>query len=434
MNNKFPPLPVRIAVAVIVIGTLAYFGYRSLNNTSSSELTASGSIEATIVNIAPEIAGKVTDVLATESLSVKRNDPLLHLDPSLLTAQRAVAAAAVDSANAALASAQIKYDQTLQAAIAAQDAQRAKDLKTSVPGSFDQPAWYFDQAEQADSAKSELDNAQIALDDANANLELVINDLRNSKYLNAEKRLADARAAFLVADTVKTEAQDASNTGQLLEAANDYHEIAQTELDDAQTEYNDLLTTDEAKDIEYARGKVIAAQQRYYSAYSRWLSFQTGEESPAVTSALKSLEQAKSAVTQADANLALLDTQLAKLNIVAPMDGVILARNVEPGEFVQPGAVAMTMADLTDLTITVYVPENLYGQVALGQTAEVRVDSFPDMVFTATVVHISDQAEFTPRNVQTVEGRSSTFYAIKLKVEDLEGKLKIGMPADVVFK
>ena len=68
------------------------------------------------------------------------------------------------------------------------------------------------------------------------------------------------------------------------------------------------------------------------------------------------------------------------------------------------------------------------------QSAEVRVDSFPDLTFTATVVHIADQAEFTPRNVQTVEGRSSTFYAIKLKVEDPGGKLKIGMPADVAFK
>jgi HlyD family secretion protein len=70
----------------------------------------------------------------------------------------------------------------------------------------------------------------------------------------------------------------------------------------------------------------------------------------------------------------------------------------------------------------------------LGQTAEVRVDSFPGLTFTATVVHIADQAEFTPRNVQTVEGRSSTFYAIKLQVSDPDGKLKIGMPADVVFK
>ena len=165
MNNKFPPLPVRIAVAVIVIGTLAYFGFRSLNNTGPSDLTASGTIEATIVNVAPEIAGKVTDVLVQESQPVKMNDPLLHLDPNLLTAQRAVAAASVDSANAALAAAQVKYDQALQAAIAAQDAQRAKDLKVSKPGDFSQPAWFFDPAEQVQSAKLELDNAQTALTD-----------------------------------------------------------------------------------------------------------------------------------------------------------------------------------------------------------------------------------------------------------------------------
>ena len=151
-------------------------------------------------------------------------------------------------------------------------------------------------------------------------------------------------------------------------------------------------------------------------------------------SAETALAQTHAAVKQSQANLDLLDAQIAKLDIYAVMDGVILSRNVEPGEFVQPGAVALTMADLTNLTITVYVPEDRYGQISLGQTAEVRVDSFPGLTFTATVVHIADQAEFTPRNVQTVEGRSSTFYAIKLQVSDPDGKLKIGMPADVVFK
>ncbi|MCX6059073.1 MAG: efflux RND transporter periplasmic adaptor subunit [Chloroflexi bacterium] len=434
MKNKFPPMPVRILLAVIAVGALVYVAYRTLNDSVSTDLVASGSIEATIVNVSPEIAGKVTDVLVQESQPVKMNDPLLHLDPNLLTAQRAVAAASVDSANAALASAQVKYDQALQAAIAAQDAQRAKDLKVSKPGDFSQPAWFFDPAEQVQSAKLELDNAQTALNDVAENLKNVISKLNDSAYLKAEKRLADARAAFLIADAVKSQAEDASNSGGLLDAANDYYEIALTELDDAQIAYNDLLTTDQANDLEYARGKVIAAQQRYYAAYARWLSFQTGAESPAVVAALKSLDQANFSVAQADANLALLDTQVTKLAILAPMDGVILVRNVEPGEFVQSGAVALTMADLTDLTITVYVPEALYGQVSLNQTAEVRVDSFPDLTFTATVVHIADQAEFTPRNVQTVEGRSSTFYAIKLKVADPAGKLKIGMPADVVFK
>jgi HlyD family secretion protein len=116
------------------------------------------------------------------------------------------------------------------------------------------------------------------------------------------------------------------------------------------------------------------------------------------------------------------------------MDGTVLTRNIEPGEFVQPGSVAFALADLNNITITVYVPEDRYGEISLGEQATVAVDSFPGQTFTGEVIHIADQAEFTPRNVQTVEGRSSTVYAIKLKVTDSEGKLKIGMPADVVFK
>ena len=154
----------------------------------------------------------------------------------------------------------------------------------------------------------------------------------------------------------------------------------------------------------------------------------------ALSQAQAAADQSQKAIEQAQANLDLTNAQIEKLTVFSPMDGVVLTRNVESGEYVQPGAVALTMADITDLTITVYVPENRYGEVKLGQTAEVRVDSFPDLAFTATVVHVADQAEFTPRNVQTVEGRSSTFYAIKLKVNDPDGKLKIGMPADVVFK
>jgi multidrug resistance efflux pump len=93
----------------------------------------------------------------------------------------------------------------------------------------------------------------------------------------------------------------------------------------------------------------------------------------------------------------------------------------------------MTLGQLDNLSITVYVPENLYGGLSLGQSASVTVDSFPGETFNATVTHIADQAEFTPRNVQTAEGRSTTVFAIKLQVQDTVGKLKPGMPADVVF-
>lgn len=434
MQPKLPPLPVRIVVAIIVIGALAYFGFKSLAQNTDNTLSASGTIEAAIVNVSPEMSGKVTEVNADEGNLVTKNQPLLNLDPSLLTAQQAVASAAVDSANAALASAQTKYDQTLDAALAAQATQRSKDWQASVPSEFDQPNWFIEQDAQIAAAQAELDVAKTAIDEATTKLDKVIVRLDVTDYLNAEKRLAEARAAFVIADQVKTQASDAADNSGLLDAAQDYYDDALIDLNDAEKDYNDLLDTEAVTDVNYARGQVLVAQQRYDAAYARLLSLQTGADSPAVIASAKSLDQAKSALSQAEASLSLIEAQIAKLTVNAPIDGVILNRNVEPGEFVQPGAVAMTMADLSNLTITVYIPEDRYGLISLGQTAEVKVDSFPDMTFTATVVHIADQAEFTPRNVQTVEGRSATLYAIKLNVQDPEGKLKIGMPADVVFK
>ena len=120
-------------------------------------------------------------------------------------------------------------------------------------------------------------------------------------------------------------------------------------------------------------------------------------------------------------------------NITSPIDGVVLERLVEPSEFAAPGSTVMVIASLDMLTLTIYVPENLYGQFFLGQTYPVTVDSFPGQTFNGTVSFISNQAEFTPRNVQTTDSRETTVYAIKLDLDPSGGMLKPGMPADVHF-
>jgi multidrug resistance efflux pump len=117
-----------------------------------------------------------------------------------------------------------------------------------------------------------------------------------------------------------------------------------------------------------------------------------------------------------------------------PIDGVVLDRAVEPGEIVSPGATLVTISDLNTLTLTVYVPEDRYGKIILGQTCQVTVDSFPGRNFSGTVSHIAEQAEFTPRNVQTTDSRKNTVFAIKLDMAPSNGLLKPGMPADVHFQ
>ncbi|MBE2237615.1 MAG: efflux RND transporter periplasmic adaptor subunit [Caldilineaceae bacterium] len=119
--------------------------------------------------------------------------------------------------------------------------------------------------------------------------------------------------------------------------------------------------------------------------------------------------------------------------VLALIDGVVLYRSVEPGEVAAPGAPLIIVGDLDHMTLTVYVPEDRYGQIMLGESYPVTVDSFPTEVFTGTVSHIADRAEFTPRNVQTTDSRRTTVFAIKLELAPSEGKLKPGMPADVNF-
>jgi HlyD family secretion protein len=447
MQHKRPPVPV-IVVLLLVLLVAAYFGLQALFAEENGGLQASGTIEAVDVSVSPEMAGKVVEVLAAEGDTVKTSAPLLRLDDSLLAAQRTVAAAQVEvakaavvTAEAALAIAQNQYDLTVQSALTAEQTARAREWRFSAPNEFNQPAWYFTQSEQLDAALVEVEAAQAALDDSFGNLQQVTTSLDNGVFLNAEKRLSNARVAFLVADDVKINADYAAEGGGLQTAANAAYNAALDEVRAAQNEYNAQLSTQSAREVLEARGKVIVAQQRFDTAQARLTAIKTGFYSPAVVTAQYGLEQAQAAVEQAriavlqsEANLALLDTQMEKLAVFAPVDGTVITRNVEPGEFVQPGATIFTLADLTSLTITVYVPEDRYGEISLGLQAEVTVDSFPGKMFTAQVTYISDTAEYTPRNVQTVEGRSATVYAVKLKVDDPEGKLKPGMPADVSFR
>jgi multidrug resistance efflux pump len=129
-------------------------------------------------------------------------------------------------------------------------------------------------------------------------------------------------------------------------------------------------------------------------------------------------------------------TQASSTNekIISPLDGVVLELLFQPGETATPGANLVVVSNLNALTLTVYVPEDRYGAILLGQVYPVTVDSFPGQSFNGRVAHISDQAEFTPRNVQTTDSRKATVFAIKLDLDPSDGLLKPGMPADVHFE
>ena len=170
------------------------------------------------------------------------------------------------------------------------------------------------------------------------------------------------------------------------------------------------------------------------------MSLRTGEESGQVKVAQNAVIQAEAAIEQAEAGLlqakaakTLAQLQQDRTQIKAPIDGIVLTRNVELGDIAVAGGSVMTIAEMSELDLIIYVPETWYGQLKLSQEVEIKVDSFPNEVFKGKVVKIADQAEFTPRNVQTADGRATTVYAVRIVVPNPQLRLKPGMPADVDF-
>jgi len=117
--------------------------------------------------------------------------------------------------------------------------------------------------------------------------------------------------------------------------------------------------------------------------------------------------------------------------IRSPLDGVVLTKRYERGEMVPAGSSIGTIADRSDLWVKVYVPSAQLGRIRLGQPADVRVDAYPDRVFPGRISHVSQEAEYTPRQSLTERERANLVFAVKVKVDGRDGILKPGMPADV---
>jgi multidrug resistance efflux pump len=380
----------------------------------SDALSASGAVEAVEVQVAAETAGRIIEILVAESDTVEEDDPLFRLGDESLQIQRrqisALGKAAIAAANLELVNAQqalntLHEDAPLMLTQAQLDLANARDALREV-----EYTWRVRQEGQRASpqtirqAEAKLILAEDALKDAKEN------------YDSVSGRPGDdpVRALALVNWVNAQKARDSALTNL------NWFKGHPTEIQQA------ILDAD-----------VAAAEARVADAELELEKWRDGPD-PAVLALVEARlanadAQLAAAQAQLDAELDAIDLQLEKYVVSAPVGGVVITRNIEPGELILPGSPAMTIGQLDELTLTVYLPEDRYGQVSLGDTALATVDSYPGESFDAVVVRIADRAEFTPRNVQTEEDRRSTVYAIELRVDDPEGKLKPGMPADVEF-
>lgn len=266
--------------------------------------------------------------------------------------------------------------------------------------------------EVGDSVKTGQTIARITRDDLQAQLltdetalakgKVVLTDLekgpRPQEIQQASASLAAAQAQYVKAkndlDRYRKLYQDGAIPAQQLDSAQSGYDVAYNSLIAAQSQLSLLL--------EGNRPDVIEAQRME----------------------VKRLEAAAS-VTRAT---------MADTVVASPLNGVVLTKNFQSGEYVNPGSAIATVGDLNDCWVKIYLSSAQLGLIKFGQPVQVKVDAFPNKIFTGTIKEISQNAEFTPRQSITQQERANLVFYVKVKLDNSEGILKPGMPADVVIK
>jgi len=189
---------------------------------------------------------------------------------------------------------------------------------------------------------------------------------------------------------------------------------------------NDQLYTKNliaAQDVDRARQAYEVAKAQERSVRERLALLLAGSRPDQIDAAGWQVTQAESALAQAQ-------SRLREAAVVSPIDGVVLRKNLEAGEIANPGVPILTLVNPKDVWLRAYVPETEVGRLKVGDKAALRVDAFPNRVFTGRLIEIGSEAEFTPRNVQTKKERVTLVFRIKIQIDNPDGLLKPGLPAD----
>ena len=232
--------------------------------------------------------------------------------------------------------------------------------------------------------------------------------------LEARKDQAEAQLAEWEAGPRKEEIQAAKNDWEALAA----------ELEQAKNDAKRAQELFESKTIsqteqEQAHTRVRTLEKQMEAAKSRYDLLLAGTRPERIAAA--------------KAQLAEIQSQLREMKVSAPSDCVVEVLNVKVGDVLAPNREIATLLLPQHIWVRVYVPEPWLGNIKLGETLKVKVDSDPSRDFSGVVEQIAREAEFTPRNVQTVGERIKQVFGIKVRLDNSEGKLRAGMAADVFF-
>jgi HlyD family secretion protein len=214
-------------------------------------------------------------------------------------------------------------------------------------------------------------------------------------------------------------------------------DITQAEEAVRQARLNMRSAADDMKRFEELLKIGSIPEKQYTDSKTRWelTQRQLASAEAALTklrrgSRVEEISAGRARTGQAEAQLAAIEKRIADSHLRSPVDGVVTARGVEQGEFVNIGTPVMTISRTESVKLKIYVPEDQLGRVRVGQPADLMIDTFTDRHYRGRVTYISPTAEFTPKNVQTKDDRVKLVFEVQIEVPNPTGDLKSGITAD----
>jgi len=368
-----------IAVVLLIAGGVV--GWLYWRQSREAPLKVSGFIEADQIRVGSRVGGRVSRVAVTEGQRVAGEQPLFEIEPFDLKETLA-------EAEAQLAAAQAEWAR-LKAGPREEEITQARARQQQAEATLSKL--------RAGPRTREISIARERLNAAKANLEF------------AEFEHARLTKLAETSDAARFELERASRT---LKSSRAELAVAEQELG---------LLEEGTRAEEIAEAEAVLAEAR-----EALKLLETGYRAEDVARAAAQVDAAKSSV-------AAIQARIEELTVAAPVDSVVEAIDLHPGDLVAANAPAVSLLDLGHLWVRAYVPESWLGHVRLDQSVWIVVDSFPGERFRGRVIFIASEAEFTPRNVQTPEERSKQVFRIKVALEEGLDRLRVGMAADVMF-
>jgi HlyD family secretion protein len=280
------------------------------------------------------------------------------------------------------------------------------------------------QVELAFNASGRVDRVLVQEGDRVAKGQVVAQ--LDTERLRLELARTEALAAAQRSEVTKLKA--GSRPEEIAQAAA-LRDAARVAVDDARQVYarqQDLVARHfvSQQQADTAKNSLDAAEQRLRAAEESWRLAVAGPRKEDVASAVASLAAQEAAV-------AALNHDIAEGTLKAPQAGVVLNRVLEPGDMASPQKTVLTLALTDPVWARVYLPETALGRVRTGGRATITNDSRPDRRYAGWIGYVSPTAEFTPKNVETVELRTSLVYQARVFVCDGADELRQGMPVTV---